>query len=174
MHGLWPQPKNNAYCNVSNKNQAIDKRSHWHLLPSLNLSDQTFEDLLVVMPGVVSDLHRHEWIKHGTCYSDSPEIYYKHSLVLMDQINESPVRDLMAQNIGKSLTADEIRAQFDKSFGEGAGGKVNVKCHKGMINELWINLQGEITENTPLSQLLKEAEPVKASCQSGLVDPAGF
>jgi len=174
LHGLWPQPRGNAYCNVGSKEKAIDRNKHWHLLAPLNLSDQLFENLLVVMPGVASHLHRHEWIKHGTCYSHSPETYYKHSLLLMDQLNQSAVRDFMVDNIGKSVTTAAIRSQFDAAFGEGTGDKVNVRCKKGMIEELWINLQGEIDEETPMSTLLKAAQSAKASCDEGLVDPAGF
>jgi ribonuclease T2 len=175
LHGLWPQPRNNVYCDIDTKEKILDKKGHWHQLPSLNLSDELHKNLSVVMPGVTSHLHRHEWIKHGTCYSDSPENYYKHSLALMTQINTSPVRDFIAENIGKKVTSAKIREKFDESFGKGAGSKVNVKCNReGMISELWINLQGQITKQTPLSQLIKKAKSVRLSCKGGLIDPVGF
>ena len=37
------------------------------------LTEATRADLDLVMPGTQSDLERHEWFKHGTCYSDTPE-----------------------------------------------------------------------------------------------------
>lgn len=174
LHGLWPQPENHAYCNVSDHDKTIDRQSHWNLLPAVNLTEQTFEHLTIAMPGVASYLERHEWIKHGTCYSDSAEIYYQHTLALLEQINDSSVRDFIEENVGKTVTTEAIRAQFDKSFGERAGSKVNIKCDKGMITELWINLKGRIENDTSLGQLLKEAESVKGSCEKGIIDPVGF
>lgn len=175
LHGLWPQPRNNVYCDVDTEDKTLDKKRRWHLLPSLNLSDELRKNLLIVMPAVTSHLHRHEWIKHGTCYSDSPETYYNHSLALMEQINTSSVRDFIAENIGNKVTSAQIRKKFDESFGKGAGSKVNVKCNKeDMISELWINLQGQITEQTLLSQLMKGAKSARLSCDGGLVDPVGF
>ena len=73
------------------------------------------------MPGTKSDLQRHEWIKHGTCYSDTPEEYYVEALQLMNQLNASPVRVLFAKGIGEFVTADKVRAAFDEAFGAGAG-----------------------------------------------------
>lgn len=174
LHGLWPQPRNNTYCGVSSKNKSIDRNKHWNLLPSLQLSNALFDDLLAVMPGVASYLQRHEWIKHGTCYSDSPETYYQDSLDLMNQLNDSFVRDFIVEHIGEKVTTAAIRQKFDESFGQNAGSKVNVRCEKGMVQELWINLQGNISKDTPLSQLLKKADVAQTDCNGGLIDPVGF
>jgi ribonuclease T2 len=175
LHGLWPQPESNAYCNVSNKDKTFDKQGQWNLLPAVELTESTLENLAVSMPGIASHLERHEWIKHGTCYGDSAETYYKHALSLISQLNESSIRDLISENIGKTVTAEAIRAKFNESFGKNAGDKVNVKCNnKGMITELRINLQGKIEDNTTLDVLLKDAPSVKTDCKTGLVDAAGF
>ena len=32
LHGLWPQPRNNAYCDVDSKTKTIDRRKRWDLL----------------------------------------------------------------------------------------------------------------------------------------------
>jgi ribonuclease T2 len=175
LHGLWPQPKDNAYCNVGSKDKTIDRHGHWHLLPEVVLTDPTFENLLMTMPGVASNLHRHEWIKHGTCYSDSPETYFRDSLALIGQLNDSKVRDFLAENIGRTITSEDIRRSFEESFGEGAGSKVNVRCNsKQMITELWIHLQGSIDETVSLGELLKHAPATSVDCPSGVVDSAGF
>lgn len=174
LHGLWPQPESRAYCNVSNHDKSLDRQSHWNLLPAVELTKPTLEKLTMAMPGVASYLDRHEWIKHGTCYSDSAEVYYQHALALLKQINDSSVQDFIEDNVGKTVTAETIRAQFDESFGKGAGNKVNIKCNQGMITELWINLKGQIENTTPLSELLKDAEPVTGSCEQGMIDPVGF
>ena len=175
LHGLWPQPRNNAYCNVSDKDKSIDRRNAWHLLDPLGLTEETFTDLLISMPGVASYLQRHEWIKHGTCYSDSPEVYYKDSMMLVNKINDTNISTLFANNIEKTITTEQIRNAFDEAFGEGSGEKVNVKCNRGLIVELWVNLKGDINKDDNLSRLLQNAPAVNnVSCESGMVDAVGF
>lgn len=175
LHGLWPQPKNNAYCNVSQKYKSLDRRKSWHLLEELHLSESLFSDLLISMPGVASYLQRHEWIKHGTCYSDSPEIYYRDSLKLLNNINATQINTLFANNIEKTVTSVQIREAFDKAFGAGSGQKVNVKCNGGLITELWVNLQGDIGSENNMSRLLQDAPAVnRLSCESGRIDAVGF
>jgi ribonuclease T2 len=176
LHGLWPQPKNNAYCNVSDKDKSLDRKKCWEQLDSLHLSDNLYTELLVVMPGVGSYLQRHEWIKHGTCYSDSPEIYYRDSMKIVNQINDTNISVLFAENIGNTITAKQIRQAFDEAFGEGSGERVNVKCgHKGLIAELWVNLKGDIGNDNNLSRLLQDAPVVnRVSCEGGIVDAVGF
>lgn len=174
LHGLWPQPKSNIYCNVNNLDKSLDKRKLWGQLPKLDITSGTYENLIEVMPGVASYLQRHEWIKHGTCYSLTPEEYFAESILLVEQINASAVRDYFAENIGKTIQISEIIAKFNKAFGPGAGDKVKVKCSNGMVTELWINLQGEITLQSKLSTLLKNADKANSSCRNGLVDPVGY
>jgi ribonuclease T2 len=173
LHGLWPQPRGKEYCDVSNVNQRLDQNKAWGQLPPLGLTDTTLADLTVTMPGVASYLQRHEWYKHGSCYGP-PEEYYQDSLALMDQLNDSPLRELFAGNIGQSITANQIRAGFDRAFGAGSGGKVRIKCKSGMITELWINLKGGIDEETELSDLLAAGAPTDKGCNAGRVDAAGF
>lgn len=174
LHGLWPQPQNNAYCGVSDTNKSIDRNKRWHLLPEVMVDNTTRDALSTSMPGVLSNLDRHEWIKHGTCYGTTPDEYFDEALMLLEQVNNSLVRDLFADNIGNSLSATEIRAKFDAAFGAGAGNKVNVKCDGKLISELWLNLQGEIKAQTQLADLLKNAPTAQSSCQEGKVDPVGF
>ena len=174
LHGLWPQPRNNAYCNVSAKDKSLDRRKYWNQLESLHLPSNLFADLLVVMPGVGSYLQRHEWIKHGTCYSDSPVTYYKDAMMLVNKINDTNLSSLFANNINKTITTEQIRDTFDDAFGEGAGDKVNVKCNNKLITELSINLKGDIDKDANLSKLLKDAPNAPTSCNGGMVDAVGF
>ncbi len=176
LHGLWPQPRNNAYCNVSDKAKSLDRKKFWDQLEPLHLSDALYTKLLVVMPGVGSYLQRHEWTKHGTCYSDSPEVYFRDSMKIVNQINDTNISTLFAGNVENTITAQQIRQAFDKAFGEGSGEKVNVKCgHKGLITELWVNLQGDINKDDNLSRLLQNAPAVNnIACKSGVVDAVGF
>ncbi len=181
LHGLWPQPKDNVYCNVSNALERLDKDNRWSELPPINLSEKTRKALAVKMPGFASNLHLHEWYKHGTCYSKSPEEYFTESIALLDKVNNSSVQNLFARNIGKFLSSKEIRNQFDKAFNDGAGSKVQVQCKQdidedrnNMVVELQINLKGNIESNTPIATLLQAGKTVSAGCNVGEIDPAGF
>jgi ribonuclease T2 len=174
LHGLWPQPRDNVYCGVRREQRADDEAGRWSDLPPLELTDETRADLDVVMPGTQSDLQRHEWIRHGTCYSDTPEEYYVESLQLMNQLNASPVRVLFAERIGELVTADELRAAFDQAFGAGAGDRVEIACSGGLITELRIHLDGAITATTRFAALIAAADPVSGGCRGGRIDPAGF
>jgi ribonuclease T2 len=174
LHGLWPQPRGNDYCNVPSIDKNLDKSGAWDRLPALGLSDTTYADLLIVMPGVASYLQRHEWIKHGTCYGEPAETYFREAMALLNQINESVVREHFAGNIGHTITAQTIRSKFDEAFGAGSGAKVKISCSGGMITELQIRLEGDITEQTPVNNLLMNAENIGAGCSQGKVDAVGF
>ncbi|MBH8566395.1 ribonuclease T2 [Nostoc sp. CENA67] len=181
LHGLWPQPRTNIYCNVSNDIERLDKNNQWSQLPPINLSQETRNALAVKMPGFASNLHLHEWYKHGTCYSESPEEYFQEAIALLDQVNNSSVGDLFVRNIGNFLSANEIRNQFDEAFHDGAGSKVQVQCERdidedknNMVVELQINLRGNIQPDTPIETLLQAGQTVPAGCTRGEIDPAGF
>lgn len=175
LHGLWPQPRGNFWCGVTQDQKKLaENRETRGELPVIELSSKTRVELNRVMPGTQSYLDRYEWIKHGTCYSETPEEYYVESIDLMDQLNGSVVRDLFAGNIGGSLTAGQIRSAFDAAFGEGAGERVEVRCRSGMVNELFIHLRGQIETDTSFSDLLLAADPVRVGCQQGEIDAVGF
>ena len=173
LHGLWPQPRNNVYCNVSDTDKGIDRNKKWHLLEPVKLSQKTAQALAFTMPGMASNLHRHEWIKHGTCYGADAEEYYADSIYLTEQINKSAVGALFTNNIGRKVSLKEVRKQFDKAFGKGAGKKVDLRCdHKGLISELWINLSGDISPESSVASLLENAVNAGSKCRSGIVDRA--
>ncbi|MBW4645034.1 MAG: hypothetical protein KME23_18935 [Goleter apudmare HA4340-LM2] len=164
LHGLWPQPKSNIYCGVSNSDLAFDegKGRDWSKLPPIEkeLSPETWEKLQAVMPGTLSNLHRHEWIKHGTCYEGTPEEYYAESIVLLDEFNKSPTQVLVASNIGRQLAIKSID-QALTSFGPKSGDKIEVKCKDSLLGEFWINLAGQITLDTPIAGLLPNSPNAK-------------
>jgi ribonuclease T2 len=173
LHGLWPQPRNNAYCGVSVKDKSIDRRKRWDLLKPLKLSADVAKELASVMPGYASNLQRHEWIKHGTCYGKNENAYYADALALTHEINVSSISALFRDNIGKKITSKQIRQRFDQTFGVGSGKKVNLRCdRKGNIAELWINLKGDIQGDLSLRTMLGKAVNTKSRCQAGIVDPA--
>lgn len=171
LHGLWPQPKSKIYCDVSSEYVNLDKHKQWNRLPDLGLSDEVRERLQKVMPGFSSSLHKHEWIKHGTCYGTDANTYYEDAITLVTQVNDSKVGDFFRKNIGKQVKLKQIRLLFDRNFGVGAGKRVELKCKKGLISELWLHLG---SGSDSLATLLKLGKETRSHCQGGLVDRAGF
>ncbi len=178
LHGLWPQPMDNVYCDVPPDLRAADEAGRWTALPPLALDEPTRQALDRVMPGTASLLDRHEWVKHGTCHAETPETYYRNSLRLMEELNASPVRSLFAESIGSPLSGREIRAAFDAAFGEGAGDRVHVICRRvgarRLIVELKINLGGAITPERDLATLLRDAPRTYRGCEAGIIDRVGI
>jgi len=178
LHGLWPMRKD--YCDVAGTLRTADKEGDWTKLPDLELSAETKAALDKVMPGTQSGLDRHEWTKHGTCTKLSADDYFSTSVRLIDELNASAVRDLFAANIGKTLTAEAIKAAFDKSFGSGAGDRVKMSCRRAgegrVISELTIGLSEDATSNdaASLRDLIHGAGRTSFGCDQGLVDAAGF
>lgn len=173
LHGLWPQPRGKMYCGADPAAVAADKRHDWASLPQPEMSPQTRRRLAGVMPGVQSGLERHEWIVHGTCFGASPDVYFNRAAALGEAVNSGPVRDLFAGNVGRMVSADQIRAAFDAAYGAGAGQRVVVACTRGpqpVIQELRISLAGDVTGAAPLGDLIAAAQPTPdPGCPAGRV-----
>ncbi len=167
LHGLWPQPRNNAYCNVPRKTVAKDKHHQWRTLPNIDTEPETLELMDTYMPGYVSYLHKHEWIKHGTCYGTTADRYFHDGLTLTKEVDSSVVGKLLKNNIGKRVTLGVIRHAFDQAFGAGAGNRVEMKCDRGLLSELWINLQGQ---GDHLKPLISAGHKRKSRCRSAIID----
>ncbi|MBD2297965.1 ribonuclease T2 family protein [Nostoc sp. FACHB-190] len=174
LHGLWPQPASNIYCGVSQSDINFDKTSDWSKLPAVEkeLSPETWTKLQAVMPGTASNLQRHEWIKHGTCYQGTAEEYFTEAIALLDVLNKSPIQALVASNIGRQLTLKEIDQALSSLVAD-AGDKTEVKCTNAVLGELWLNLRGDITPNTLISDLLINSPKAKQEkFQACLIDDA--
>ena len=96
------------------------------------LDEEVEEALAKVMPGFASELHKHEWIKHGTCYGTDANTYYEDAISLVNQVNQSAFGKIFSQNIGKNITLKQIRMLADKEFGRGAGNRVELRCKNGL------------------------------------------
>lgn len=177
LHGLWPQPSSLAYCNVPAPVRLAGESGRWKDIPPVALSLSTQADLETMMPGSKSLLERHEWAKHGSCYPADAETYFRDSFRLLKEVNGSPVADIFLRNIGRRVTAADIRAAFDQAFGTGAGQRVRVSCKddgdRRLIAEITLGLKGDIPSGTSLSELMLAAAPVDPGCPAGLVDPVG-
>lgn len=177
LHGLWPQPIGRFYCGVSDRSLIqADKESDWDRLPEPQISAGTRARLARVMPGVQSELERHEWIKHGTCTGLSPDAYFNRAAQLAEQVNASPVRALVVGSVGRTLSVDQLRDAFDHAFGTGAGSRVMLSCNRGPrpeVQEIVVSLAGNVTGDANLADLIQAASPSPAGCPGGAVVPAG-
>ena len=176
IHGLWPDDLDNkalfpCYCD---RGTPVSCRERLPAEASIPISAPVLDALSVVMPGVQSDLHLHEWTKHGTCYEDDrsgpeagadPDEYYSDTMALLAQLNASPVRQLFVDHLGRDLSREDIEAAFDEAFGAGAGERVVIRCDRdrGVITELWIGLKGAIDENSDLGALIQAAPTTNVS-----------
>jgi ribonuclease T2 len=171
LHGLWPQPKDNIYCGVSREQKQLDKIHQWNRLMTPSLKNETLSALQDIMPATASGLHRHEWIKHGRCYGTDAQSYFDDAVSLTSQVERSALGSFFAQNIGKQVSLRQIRFKADEAFGKGSGKKVEMRCHQGMVTEVWFHLG---YGGSDLSQLLKEGREVRSGCTQGKIDMAGF
>ncbi|MCF8480286.1 MAG: hypothetical protein K9H25_07640 [Rhodospirillum sp.] len=180
LHGLWPQPRDRVYCGVSATNIKRDKAGDWKRLPAPPLSAESRARLETAMPGVASQLDRHEWIKHGTCYGakGGAEAYIQDALALTEAVNGSAVGAFLAESVGRTVSTDAIRARFDQAFGPGTGKRVQVTCvtdgGRTLISEIKLSLRGTITPGADLGNLLGSASPQKRTCKGGILDPVGL
>jgi ribonuclease T2 len=178
LHGLWPQPSSRAYCGVARSDIAADESGNWDALSPVALEASTRNALDRIMPGTMSKLDRHEWVKHGTCVDGvSAQRYFATAIALVDEVNQSKLQALFASRVGQEVSSDEIREAMDASFGHGAGQRVRVSCKRdssrNLITELTIGLEGGIGEKPPIAELIAAAKPTKPGCPAGVVDQVG-
>ena len=175
LHGLWPQ--DDEYCGVGPEVIALDEANRWSDLPPIDVSEATWRDLRRVMPGVEDNLERHEWALHGSCAGTSQDTFFRRSIALLEEVNGSEVRELLARNIGRHVSRNQLRSAFDAAFGDGAGRKVRLDCEtddkRELIYELRINLDGDAMGSTSFRELIHAARNASAGCTGGTVDRVG-
>jgi len=179
LHGLWPQPLGLEYCDVPRAERALAEGRRWLDLPASEVAAQTRRDLAQAMPGAASGLDRYQWMKHGTCWGGEQERFFAASVRLLDELNASAVRDLFVSRVGASVTSDEVRAAFERTFGAGTGRRVLMDCAPGsggepMVGELRIALEGDLDGEVSLARMVRAAAPQPRGCARGHVDPPGF
>ena len=180
VHGLWPQPNGTFYCGVPAMVVRLDTQRRWRALPAPEVDAETRAALDAAMPGAMSLLDRHEWIKHGTCYfaQGGADEYFDDTLLLTDAVNDSAVGEFLAARVGERIEATDLRAAFDAAFGPGAGERVQMHCDSDdgrvIVDEIRIALRGRIDPSFPVADLLADAPVQSLGCPRGILDPPGL
>lgn len=177
LHGLWLDPEGFQYCEVSDQWRRIDEARRWDALPEPSLDATTRIRLAGAMPGLVSNLHRHEWIRHGLCFGLDAGRYFTTAMNLQEQVNRSVIPSVMASRQGKDVSVAALRAAFEQSFGVGSGRSLGVYCSqtaaRTLIGEIRIRLRYPVDETTRLQDALDPSLIEVGNCDRGIVDRAG-
>ncbi|MCF3639349.1 ribonuclease [Rhizobium sp. TRM95111] len=167
LYGLW-QPRR-SYCSLDAGVAETARKARWTDLPPLALDAALAARLSQAMPGVVSGLDRHQWLRNGTCVAALPTDYYRQGLGLLDAVNASAVPGVLAARAGGAVTLAEVRAAFDASFGRGAGERVRLACRtvegRTFVVGLTIGLGAGAGD---LAARLAAAKPTRSRCAAGL------
>jgi ribonuclease T2 len=175
LHGLWPEGA--AYCGVSRTNKTYDTSNRWNKLPSVDLSSSTRALLNREMPGTASYLERHEWIKHGTCSGYSQETYFAGALSLLTSVYSTNLQALIVNNIGRTVTVDDMYAAAEQDYGMAANSAIEFICsnvnNKQYLSELryHLNLPANLPQRILPANL---TDPITPASPSQLCDGAVY
>jgi ribonuclease T2 len=169
LHGLWPQPRGNSYCGVSKDIVSKDRAKMWSALPKLELDSSVRKMLAQYMPGSQSNLQRHEYYKHGSCYSKDANRYYKDALALTKEVDFA-LGEFFRANIGKKVKAIVAKRVATKMLDKDIKNKIAFKCKGRVLSEVWISLKGQ---GSKLKELIKNAKPIRSNCTEFIIDAPG-
>lgn len=165
LHGLWPQPSSEQYCDVPKRTadrQSVD-------LPP---------DVAKTLESMMSDsrvMASHEWFAHGTCSGLNPPEYFGVATTLAAQAG-TVLNPMFAKSAGKQLPPRVVRERFDAVFGRGAGDRVSLTCRdidgRGtLVYEVRLSLPAvaDLRGEESLGDALGRGPAVPAGCGKGLV-----
>ncbi len=164
LHGLWPQPRSQQYCDIPKKDAARAKRTPLPLPPDL-------ADRLKTMMSDSAVMAPHEWYTHGTCSGVTPTEYFAIATGLAEQAIAvlDPVFD---RAVGRQLTARSVRGAVEATAGSGTGARVELVCRGAqgggpVVFEVRLSLPpvAQLRTGTPsLQQALSAGPPVPPGC----------
>jgi len=119
LHGLWPQPSTEQYCQVPKGTPDRD-RNPVSLPPDLQAS-------LKAMMSDSAIMTTHEWYAHGTCSGVTPPEYFGVAAALAGQAGRV-LDPVFKQAAGQQISARSVRQVVEAQFGAGAGKRVGLSC----------------------------------------------
>ncbi len=165
LHGLWPQPATEQYCDVPR--QTPDRSRSPVPLP---------DDLKANLRSLMSDSARmttHEWYAHGTCSGVAPSEYFSLATTLAGQAT-AVLNPLFAGAEDRRVSSRSVREAFDARFGDGAGTRIGMDCRDArgegpVVYEVRLSLPAvqRLEPNRPLGEALAAAPAVPPGCGQG-------
>lgn len=162
LHGLWPQPATEQYCDVPRRTP--DRSRSAVPLP---------DDLKASLQSMMSDsalMTTHEWYAHGTCSGVGPPEYFSVATTLASQAT-AVLNPLFAGAPGRRMSSRTVREAFDAKFGSGAGARIGLACRDArgganVIYEVRLSLP-------PVTQLSRSAPSLADGLAAGPTVPPG-
>jgi ribonuclease T2 len=165
LHGLWPNKDachtNFGFCKGEKK--SVDFCQY----DPVPISSKLKRELAEVMPSVSSGtcLERYEWYKHGLCQTQwDAEEYFSISVRLTKEFNRAAAT-VMAESVGDSVKEADFFAAIDSAFGPNAHKRLQLKCQKGDLVDVYIKLPRQIGKDASLRDLIQKAKPAfRSNC----------
>ena len=164
LHGLWPQPSTEQYCDVP-KGAPDRKRS------PVPLPDDVTNRLQTMLSDP-SMMTTHEWYAHGTCSGVTAPEYFG----LATDLAQEAVRVLnpvFAASSGREISARSVRQTVDAAFGGGAGMRVGLSCKTAQGGEVFYEVKLSLPavvdlrvgdSTLPLGKALSRGPTIGAGC----------
>jgi ribonuclease I len=114
LHGLWPE------------NLEPGAYSHDCTVTALHLEGGLSRELADFMPGMESDLHEHEWRKHGGCSGLEANDYFRHALDLTRAV-DAALGSKLTTLAGRETTSSELRETAERQHA-GLGATLTFQC----------------------------------------------
>jgi ribonuclease T2 len=168
LHGLWPQPSTEQYCEVPKGTPDRDRKPV-QLPPDLQAS-------LKAMMSDSAIMTTHEWYAHGTCSGVTPPEYFGVAATLADQAGRL-LDPVFKQAAGQQISARSVRQIVDAQLGDGMGKRVGLSCRDtsgagSIVYEVRFSLApvAQLQRNTPsLAGALTGGPTVTPGCgQAGI------
>ena len=182
LHGLWPNAADDEhpfYCGVSTSDRSADEAGDWCALPTTGADQATQSELAQVMPGSMSCLERHEWIKHGTCTGLGGDAYFDASVYLVREMQATQLSGVLRAHIGREVSRRDLLEAFEQDFGAGAAAALEIICRpenqRAYLTEIRLALRRDAVDK-PLSAntLFLDGPAPHGGCPARIfVDPAG-
>lgn len=170
LHGLWPQPSSEQYCDIPKKAPARN-RAPVTLPPDLQQSLQS-------MMSDSSIMTSHEWYAHGTCSGLAAPEYFGVAAALAGQVDDV-LGPLFDKSAGRKVSSRSLRETFDAEFGGGAGKRVGLTCRDvpgrgSVVYEVQLSLPPVVdlragNDTLALREALSRGPAISAGCASGQV-----
>jgi ribonuclease T2 len=178
LHGLWPNADRNGdgrldaeddYCLEAARARlmALDRRD-WTQLPPVSLSADLRQRLGDVMPGIVSQLERHQWVKHGSCSGLGAERYFAAAVTLSEDVRNSQFAKTIEAQAGQDASRRDLLQAFAAEFGKGTERALQLLCRKdagaATLTEIRLRLTATAIEEPLSRDSFDMARVAKGSC----------